>query len=558
MNSKNFLADLKSGIVVFLVALPLCLGIALACNAPLFSGILAGVIGGILVTSFSGSTLSVSGPAAGLTSIVLASVASLGSFPVFLAAVVCAGLLQIVLGIIKAGSIGNYIPNSVIKGMLAGIGIILIIKQFPHLVGYDKDPEGDFDFFQPDGHNTFSDLVYMVQAVSPGAITVGLVSIAVLLISDRPFYKNNRVLSMIPGPLLVVTVGILLSISFQGNANMAIAQEHMVSLPVIRDFNDLKSNLFFPDFSKILSGSFWMVVLTLAVVASLESLLSIEATDKLDPERRNSNSNKELIAQGLGNTAAGLIGALPVTAVIVRSSANINAGARTKLSTIIHGSLLLISVAFIPSLMNHIPLAALASILIVTGYKLCNPKVFKHMWKEGGRTQFIPFIVTVIAVVRIDLLKGVALGMVVSIFYILRHNMRVPYYYHRSSYSNGDLIKLTLAQEVSFLNKASINQTLDNLPENSSVIIDASQTEYIDFDVLDLIRDFTASQAPSKNIKVSLEGFMNTYKVPRVASEEELISELTNIDEVPKRSAGNYKKLLKQLTGRGRSPRPGI
>jgi carbonic anhydrase len=553
---SNVKTDATAGLVVFLIAVPLCLGIALACGAPLIAGINAGIVGGIVVGLFSKSNLSVSGPAAGLTAIVATAITTLGGFDIFLCAVMIAGVIQFVLGMLKAGSISNYLPSNVIEGMLAAIGIIIILKQLPHAVGYDRDNMGDFFYVEASGENTFSAIINSINFIHPGAVIVALVSLAILILWQRPVFKK---IQWLPGGLVAVLAGTLVNeLLVAYGHGWAITPKHLVSLPVANNFNEYLNQYTFPNLKGFTNPKVWETGLVLAAVASIETLLCIEATDKLDPLKRFTSGNAELRAQGIGNLLCGLIGALPVTSVIVRSSANINAGARTKLSTIIHGCLLLISVAFIPALMNHIPLAALASILIVTGYKLCNPKVFKHMWKEGGRTQFIPFLVTVIAVVRIDLLKGVALGLVFSIFYILRHNMRVPYYYHRSSYSNGDLIKLTLAQEVSFLNKASIKQTLDNLPEHSSVIIDARETEYIDFDVLDLIRDFTASQAPSKNIKVSLEGFKNTYNVPRVASENELISEMMEVDEIPKRSAGDYKKLLKQLTGMGKTSRPEI
>ncbi|MCZ8285634.1 MAG: SulP family inorganic anion transporter, partial [Bacteroidia bacterium] len=312
MNQKNLFADVKAGIVVFLVALPLCLGIAMACKVPLFSGLIAGVVGGILVTVFSGSKYSVSGPAAGLTAIVLSSVSQLGSFQVFLAAVMFAGIIQFVLGLLKAGSIGNYIPNAVIKGMLAGIGIILIIKQIPHLFGYDKDPEGDMEFIQMDGENSFTELVHMVNFITPGALIIGIVSFAMLIIANQPFYRKDKILSNVPGPLLVVIFGILLTIAFKGYALLAIDPQHLVNLPSIRTFDDLRGNLSMPDFSFVNKLSFWIIAGTLAVVASLETLLGIEAIDKLDPEKNESNTNKELLAQGIGNIACGLLGGLPV------------------------------------------------------------------------------------------------------------------------------------------------------------------------------------------------------------------------------------------------------
>lgn len=503
MKSKNISYDLKAGIVVFLVALPLCLGIAMACKVPLFAGLLAGVIGGIVVTVFSGSTLSVSGPAAGLTSIVIASVASLGSFPVFLAAVLFAGLFQLVLGLLKAGSIGNYIPNSVIKGMLAGIGIILIIKQIPHLIGYDADPEGDFEFMQADGHNTFSDLLYMFNYITPGAVIVGIVSVLLLLISDRDFYKNDKILSQIPGPLLVVVFGILLNVSFSsfGESTLTITSEHLVNLPIINNLTDFKSNLTFPDYSMIGASKFWSVVITIAIVASLESLLSVEATDKLDPKKRNSNTNKELIAQGLGNTICGLVGALPVTAVIVRSSANINAGARTKLSAIFHAVLLLVSVLAIPSVLMLIPNASLAAILIMTGYKLAKPSLFKSYYHKGI-DQLLPFVVTIAVMLLSDLLKGVGAGLIVAIIFIIRSNIK-------SSFDTADDVIdgkhhyiIKLPQHVTFFNKGFLVDYLSNVKNQSKVIVDGSINKSTDNDVKEVIQDFVDG---SKDKQIDIE-----------------------------------------------------
>ncbi|XZF13806.1 SulP family inorganic anion transporter [Chitinophagaceae bacterium MMS25-I14] len=542
-NIKN---DATAGLVVFLIAVPLCLGIALACGAPLISGINAGIVGGLVIGFLSKSNLSVSGPAAGLTAIVAAAITALGNFEIFLCAVMVAGIFQLALGLLKAGSISNYFPSNVIEGMLAAIGIIIILKELPHAVGYDKDNMGDFFFIETSGDNTFSSIFHSISFLHPGAIIVAVVSLALLILWQRPFFKK---IQWLPGGLVAVIAGTLVNEALIATGSKwAIGTKHLVSLPVARSFGEYLNQYRLPDFSGFANPQVWQTGFIIAIVASIETLLCIEATDKLDPLKRFTSGNAELRAQGIGNLICGLIGGLPVTSVIVRSSANINAGGRTKVSTMIHGLLLLVCVAFIPALMNHIPLASLAAILIITGYRLCNPAVFKHMWKEGGLTQFVPFIVTVVAVVLTDLLKGVALGLIFSVFYILRQNMRIPYYYHRSTYSNGDLIKLTLAQEVSFLNKASIKQTIDNMPENSSVIIDASQTEYIDFDVLDLIKDFAASKAPSKNITVSLVGFRNVYKVPAAASEKEIINKLLTTDEVPGRSAGSYRKLLRQLT----------
>lgn len=548
---SNIKTDATSGLMVFLIAVPLCLGIALACGAPLIAGINAGIVGGLVVGALSKSNVSVSGPAAGLTAIVASAIITLGSFNIFLCAVVVAGLVQLILGLLKAGGISNYFPSNVIEGMLAAIGIIIILKEIPHAVGYDKENMGDFFYgmFEANAHEnpTINTIMETIGHIHPGALLIAIVSIGIMITWQKTKLKNVR---WAPAGLVAVFTGIALNELFVATgSSLAIAQEHMVNIPVASSFSEYMNNYTLPDFSGFANPMVWQTGIIIAIVGSIETLLCIEASDKLDPQKRFTSGNAELRAQGIGNMVAGLIGALPITSVIVRSSANINAGAKSKLSTIIHGSLLLVCVAAIPTLLNRIPLATLAAILIMTGYKLCNPKVFKHMWKEGGFTQFAPFLITVVAVVTTDLLKGVALGLVVSIFFILRQNMRIPYYFTRSAFRNGDLIKIKLAQEVSFLNKASIKTTLDKLPENSSVIIDASETEYIDFDVLDLIRDFQATNAVSKNIKVSLVGFRNTYKVPTLKREEELVTELVSTtDDIPQRSAGGHKKLLKQLS----------
>lgn len=504
MNSKTIVPDIKAGIVVFLVALPLCLGIALACKAPLFSGILAGIIGGIIVTIFSGSILSVSGPAAGLTAIVISSVMVLGSFEAFIAAVIFAGILQIILGLIRAGGIGNYIPNAVIKGMLAGIGIILIIKQIPHLVGYDLDPEGEFDFIQPDGHNTFSDLAYMLNYLTPGAVIVGLVSILILFISEREFYKKDKILAFIPGPLLAVVFGILLNISFSSfnDSPLKITSEHLVNLPVITNYSDFRSILVSPDFSLVYESKFWIVVFTIAIVASLESLLSVEATDKLDPKKRNSNTNKELIAQGIGNIVCGIVGALPVTAVIVRSSANINAGAATKLSTIFHALLLIVSVLFLPYVLSLIPNASLAAILIMTGYKLAKPSLFKDYFHKGA-SQIIPFVVTILVMLLTDLLKGVTAGIIVSVIFIIQSNIKSSFDTAKDVIDNKMHYLIKLPQHVTFFNKGFLVNYLRNIKPQSKVIIDGSINKTIDNDVKEVITEFIDSNK-EKQIETTL------------------------------------------------------
>lgn len=539
--------DALSGLIVFLIALPLCLGIAQASGVNPFAGIIAGVIGGILIGSLSGSALSVSGPAAGLIGIVAPAILLLGGgdvavgFPLFLCSVMIAGALQLVLGILRAGGIADYIPTNVIEGMLAGIGVTIIFKEVVNAVGFDKKA------FVAEGETGFqwADITDAFRHIEPGAVVISLTGLLVLALWSLKAFKKVQ---LVPAGLLVVLLGVLLNEIFQASSpTLGLTDDHLVKLPEPSSVGDFFSQFTLPNFSGFTNPQVWITGVVIAIVASIETLLCIEATDKLDPLKRVTPTNAELRAQGLGNLLSGLIGGLPITSVIVRSSANINAGARTKLSTIIHGSLLLVCVASIPALLNHIPKAALAAILIFTGYRLARPAVWRHMAKAGWN-QFIPFLATVLCVVFLDLLKGVGIGLLISIFFILRQNARIPYYFQRSSFSNGDLIKLTLAQEVSFLNKASIKQTLEKLPDNSAVIIDASGTEYIDYDVLEVIRDFHQSRAPERGIKLSLIGFQDEYKVPQAASEREVVNTLLETaDGVPKRSAGDYKELLKEL-----------
>ncbi len=505
MFQKNILADLKSGIVVFLVALPLCLGIAMACGVPLISGIISGVVGGIIVTTFSGSKFSVSGPAAGLTAIVLTSVAQLGNYEAFLAAVVFAGALQILLGVMRAGGLGNFIPNAVIKGMLAGIGIILIIKQVPHFVGYDKDPEGDFEFIQSDGHNTFSELLYMFNYVAPGSLIVGIVSFTLLILSDKPFYKNNKIASMVPGPLLVVVVGILFTLGFGGVEFLKIQQEHLVNLPVISTFNDLKNSLHSPNFSFINQQSFWIVVVTLGAVASLETLLNIEATDKLDPDKNESDSNRELLAQGLGNITSGFLGGLPITSVIVRSSANINSGAKSKFSVIFHALLLFVCVLLMPKVLMLIPNACLAAILIVTGYKLTKWSVIKEHF-EYGPEQYLPFFTTIVVMLLTDLLKGVGAGIVMGVIFIIKDNINSLFHISSEIMDGERYYIIKLPQHVTFFNKRFLLKFFQKIENNTKVIIDGSINSKINQDARDVIEDFI-EKAKRKNIEVQLVKF---------------------------------------------------
>lgn len=508
---KELKNDLPAGLVVFLVALPLCLGIALASGAPFFSGIIAGIIGGIVVGVLSNSQLSVSGPAAGLVAVVLAAISTLGSFEAFLLAVVLTGAFQIILGVIRAGIIANYFPGNVIKGMLTGIGIIIILKQIPHALGYDSDAEGDFAFVQADGDNTFSALFSALRFIHPGATLIALIALAIILLFETQTVKKHT--KLIPGGLVAVIVSILLSeLVFKHLPSLAIEGAHLVNVPVAASFSEFLGFFTFPDFSQIQNPDIWIVALTITAVASIETLLCIEAVDKIDPQKRVTNTNKELVAQGIGNTLSGLIGGLPITSVIVRSSANTNANAKTKMSTIFHGILLLGCAMLIPGILNMIPLAALAAILLHTGYKLAKPSIFKSMF-ANGKYQWAPFIVTVVAVVLTDLLTGVGIGLAVSVVAILRGNLKNSYYFHKEKHHEGEVIKIHFSEEVSFLNKASIRETLDRLPQNASVVLDASASKYIDFDVLELIREFIEIKAPLKNIMCKTIGFKDVYEI---------------------------------------------
>lgn len=565
---KNLKSDFASGLVVFLVALPLCLGIALASGAPLFSGIISGIIGGIVVGYLSQSHLSVSGPAAGLTAIVLTAITDLGSFNAFLLAVLIAGIIQLILGFIKAGTISNYFPNNVIEGMLAGIGVIIILKQIPHAFGYDPDFEGDESFFQPDGQNTFSEFFNIVDHIQLGSIVIALISLALLILWNKVAVLKK--IKLVPPALVAVIVSILLNEFFmQSGSNFAIAKEHLVSLPVPTTFQEFKNILVTPDFTAITNSKVWIVAVTIAVVASIETLLCIEAADRMDVLKRYTNTNIELKAQGIGNIVSSLLGGLPMTSVVVRTSANNAAGAKSKMSAIIHGLLLLVSVLAIPTVLNKIPLATLAAVLLLVGYKLAVPNIkhfTKHMpnainlllltlvlfiivysnindkkiiisfalliviflsysiflsynnaefKKTVSRNQYIyfPFFATTIAVVFTDLLKGVALGMIISIIFVLKGNMKRAYHFRKKEYKEGDIIHIDLAQEVSFLNKAAIKTTLSEIPKNAFVTINASNTVYIAHDILTMVTEFAEVTAKELNIDVKLEGFKEVYNL---------------------------------------------
>ncbi len=498
---NNIKYDFPASIIVFLVAMPLCLGIALASGAPLFSGLIAGVIGGVVVGAFSGSALGVSGPAAGLTVIVLAALQDLGSFETFLLAVIFAGVFQLIMGFLKAGVIGYFFPTPVINGMLAGIGLIIILKQIPHSVGYDADYEGDMSFQQPDSENTFSELFRMMDFLSYGPMTIALVSLAILILWEMKFIKKYKIFQLIQGPLVAVVAGVILNIIFSGIEGFKLSPSQLVAIPTEGGITDLLNNLRFPNWSEIGNPKIYMTGIILAVVGSLETLLSVEAADKQDPWKRRTPTNQELKAQGIGNIICGLLGGLPVTQVIVRSSVNVQAGGRTKMSTMLHGVIILLALIFIPGLMNKIPLSTLAAILFLVGYKLAKPSIFKKTFKQGYE-QFIPFIATILGIVFTDLLMGIFIGLITAIFFILHKNYKIPIIINDQIKQEGSFI-IKLSEDVSFLKKASLQKVLHDIPNGRDVTIDASNTFYIHQDVIDVIEDFLIT-AKHRDIRVSL------------------------------------------------------
>lgn len=491
--------DIPAGLVVFLVALPLCLGVALASGAPLFSGLIAGMVGGLIVSWLSGSQLSVSGPAAGLTVIVFNGIETLGSFQGFLVACVLAGILQLMFGFLRAGIIGAFFPAAVIKGMLAAIGLILIIKQIPHATGYDTSYEGDESYMMETAESSLDELIQALNAFSLGATIISVISLFILVAWDSKWIKKKFYLKLIPAPLIAVIFGVTYNIAANiYMPELAVSAKHLVTLPVIEHAGDFFNNFMFPDFSYLTNPKLYQVAITIAIIASLETLLSLEATDKLDPLKRLAPTDRELKAQGVANIISGLLGGLPVTAVIVRSAANINAGGKTSLSCFVHGLLLLLSVMFLAKFLNTIPLACLSAILLHTGYKLAKPTLFKEFYKKG-MSQFLPFVITIVAILFTDLLIGIAIGLAIGLAFVMRAN----YHAAITLTQEGSHYLLAFHKDVSFLNKALLRKFILYINENSTVVIDASKAKFIDHDILETIEDFI-STAVDDNIKIEI------------------------------------------------------
>ena len=504
--------DLPASVVVFFVALPLCLGIALASGAPPFAGMIAGIIGGIVVGSISGSHIGVSGPAAGLAAIVFAAISDLGGYENFLVAVVLGGVIQILFGVLRAGVIGYYFPSSVIKGMLVGIGLIIIMKEIPYFFGYDKALGGQFSFFKLDGNSLYVPLLNSIGNPSLGPLFIAVVSLAVIILWSNVLAKKAKFFTLIQGPFVVVVLGIIYTLLTNGST-WGIAANHLVVVPVPDSLNSFMDQFSFPNFAVITNPKVWITGFTVALVASLETLLCVEATDKIDPNKRITPTNRELFAQGIGNIISGLIGGLPITQVIVRSSANIQSGGKTKLSAILHGFLLLISVIAIPNVLNLIPLSVLAAILLIVGYKLAHPSKFKQMFSLGWN-QWLPFIVTVVLIVQFDLLLGIGIGLALGILIVLYKSYQNSHLIEiKKSEGNQHHIKMELAEEVTFFNKGAIMNELNGVTENSFLEINLLKTRYLDNDIIEVIEDFLG-KAKSKNIEVKLISNKGELKNP--------------------------------------------
>lgn len=516
---KNFKHDLPASVVVFLVAIPLCLGIALASDAPPLSGIIAGIVGGIVVGSLSGSPLGVSGPAAGLAVIVATAITDLGGFDKLLVATILAGVIQVIMGFLRAGTIAYYFPSSVIHGMLAGIGILIFLKQIPHALGDDRDPEGDDRFLQPDGENTFSEIFRSItDYVSPGVLIITAVSLLILILWQTPLVKRIKITSILSGPLVAVVAGVLLNTLFLSYPDLTISKDHLVSLPVAKSTNEFLGNFATPNFAVLSNPQIYLTALVIAIVASMETLLCVEATDKLDEYKRITPPNRELKAQGVGNIISGFIGGLPITQVIVRSSANQQAGGKTKASAVFHGVFILVSIIFIPGVLNKIPYGTLAAILMVVGYKLAKPALFKKMYAEGYR-QFLPFIVSIVGILLTDLLIGIGMGLVVAIVIILRNNFRVPFKIDKVETGNKLTTTVILSEDVTFLNKASVMTLLNQTPDDSELIIDASKSQFIHHDIIEIIEDFKIN-AKERGITLTVIELTREKRLPRLSELE--------------------------------------
>lgn len=535
---QHLSSDVLAGAVVFIVALPLCLGIALASDAPLISGVVAGIVGGVVVGWLSGSQVTISGPAAGLTAVVAAEIVTLGSFEALLLAVVIAGVIQVALGLAQAGVVKSFVPTSVVRGLLAAIGVILVLKQIPHLVGHDTDYEGEMSFFQPDQENTFSELLQILGDLHPGAMAVGMASLALLWLWSR--WQPLRA-SGIPAPLAAVVLGVVAAFGLeQLGAPWMIEPSHCVQVPIAATVRGFLGFLTTPDFAQIGNPAVYSAAVAIALVASLQALLTTEAVDRLDRDRRTTPANRELIAQGVGNCVSGLLGGLPMTCEIVRSSVNVDAGARTKRAAIVHGLLLALAVLAFPSLINRLPLSCLAAILIATGLRLASPTIFAGMWQAGGY-QFVPFAVTLVAIVLTDPLIGIVIGLLVSLTFILWSNLRRPVRMFSDRHLAGDVTRLQLANQVSFLNRAALRRALDGMPPGKHVLIDAHHSVYIDPDILEIIKEYRDSIGPARGVTVSTKGFRPRYGIAdRIAfvdfSTQELQRDLT--------PAGAYEYLL--------------
>ena len=497
----NWRADVPASIVVALVALPLCLGVALASGAPLFAGLVSGIVGGLVVGALTRSPLSVSGPAAGLTAIVLGAIEGLASYEAFLLAVCLAGAMQVAFSFLRAGILAEFVPSSVITGMLAAIGLILILKQLPHAIGYDGDPMGDLAFGQPDGGNTLSGVVrFLRDEIQWGAALVAVASLAFLFWWDKA-KPQDGLLRFLPGPLVVVAFGVVANMVFAHSLpSLVIAPTHLVAVPIPGSVGGFFDLLRLPDFAAIARIDVWVVAVTIAIVASLESLLSVQAVDEIDPQRRVTDKNRELLAQGCGNLASGLLGGIPVTSVIVRSSANVDAGARSQLSAILHAVWLLASVLMIPTILNKIPLAALAAVLIATGWKLAKPALFAERYAQGW-TQFTPFIITVVAILFTDLLIGIAIGIAVGLGFVIWRNVQnaVTVVHH------GNDVMVRARFNLYFVHKAQLQEALAAIPDGRTVLIDLSATSYVDLDNIDIINAFVKA-APFRSLRVVIKG----------------------------------------------------